>query len=131
MTYTIEDWLERIRNKGWRIRLWYGDPADGVVWAEENDMCGYVGRSTGREPCYILIHNKRSSGGGAILTDNIVRIDRTSDGRILYKHPTFDVGVWGQRYASVYHNGTIYAQCSNEERARRLIQFMQGARYTK
>lgn len=89
----VREWLEVARlsyraGLNYRIRLVYGDVATGKSWGEEHDVEGYVGRSTGDQPIPILLHNSRSSGGGAILDHCIVRILKT-DGRVLYQHPTY------------------------------------------
>lgn len=81
--------LERARRMDTRIRVYYGDPETGRDWMEEWDNTGYVSRSTGIKPIYILVHNRRSMGGGAISTRCILRITTSAEGRELYRHPKY------------------------------------------
>ena len=60
--------------RGTRIRVWYGDIVTGKSWDEENDTIGRVGKSTGNVKIPLLIKNKRSSGGGALLSNRIIKI---------------------------------------------------------
>lgn len=115
-----------------RVRLFYGK--DGTVWPEENDVLGYIGRSTGKTPCYLLIHNSRSTGGPAISVGSIMGIRATS-GEWLYKHPDFNVGTWdtvkdGFLFA-VTHNGEIHAKHLLHDQATKLKCFMRGHRFSK
>lgn len=131
--------LHRARQRGDRIRLWYGDTDTGEAWPEEHDVIGYVGRSTGREPVFILVHNSRSTGGPAILTSSVVRIDLTSDGHTLYQHPHFTPGKWTYHcdaseepfYWNVYHNGELHVRFEKAVDARHYVRFMKGERYKK
>lgn len=70
-----------------RLRLFYGDNESGKDWLEMHDTMGYVRNSTGPVKIPILIHNRNSIGGGAILTDCIVKI--THDKNVLYQHPKY------------------------------------------
>ena len=57
---------------------------------DEYDVEGYVSRSTGITPIPILVHNKRSLGGGGILTNCIVKITTTGKNKwTLYQHPSY------------------------------------------
>lgn len=60
-----------------RIRLDYGDVNTLRSWEEEHDVEGYVGTTTGKKRAFILVHNKRSSGGVCIFTDSILSIRTT------------------------------------------------------
>ena len=121
-----------------RIRVWYGDTTTGKAWPEENDVTGTIGRSTGPQHAPLLVNNKRSMGGPALLDHCIVRIDTTS-GRTLYQHPTFSAGIWLARdckdcegYAiEVLHNGEPNARFETQSAADRYIEFMLGNRYAK
>jgi hypothetical protein len=57
-----------------RIRIDYGDVNTLKSWNETYDVEGYVGATTGDRKAFILVHNKRSMGGGCILTDCILSI---------------------------------------------------------
>ena len=77
-------------NNGSRIRLFYGDPKDGVDWCETYDTIGYIGATSmsalgGRFP--LLMRNNRSTGGDAIMCDKILKI--TIDKKTIYVHPKY------------------------------------------
>lgn len=131
------DHIERAYHSKRRIRLFYGDTETGKAWAEEFGTIGTVGRSTGREPCFLLIHNARSMGGGAILMNSIVGI-QCAPGTWLYRHPSLDLGQWAiapsdlpQYAAAVTHNGAIHARFNRPARAERYAAFMRGDRWAK
>ena len=81
---TILDWA-RINNK--RIRIYYGNAETGCDWCEAYDTIGYIGRSCGKMKIPLLIPNRRSTGGTAILDHCIVRI--TCNHKVLYSHPNY------------------------------------------
>jgi hypothetical protein len=66
--------LEVARQLGYTVRVFYGDPATGRDWMEQYDVTGRIGRSTGPVRVPLLLHNSRSRGGGAILTNCILRV---------------------------------------------------------
>ncbi len=124
-----------------RIRIWYGDTATGVSWLEEYDTTGTVGRSGGQAKIPLLLKNSRSSGGGGILTDSIIRIDVIGTRRTIYKHPLFCVPTLGaypnldddtkiQYPFIVLKHGTIQARFKTEKQAHKYVDFMSGKRYT-
>jgi hypothetical protein len=79
--------LENARVTRYRIAIFYGDPATGKVWGDVE--VGTVGRSMGPERIPIILKTSRSSGGGGILTDNIIRIEKPSAPyRLLYRAPS-------------------------------------------
>jgi hypothetical protein len=55
---------------------------------------GYVGNSMGPLRVPLLIHNRRSLGGGAVLDHCIVRIIETRTGRVIYSHPSYHTGTF-------------------------------------
>lgn len=75
--------LDGAMHTGRRLRFFYGDKVTGWDWAEENDVCGTIGRSTGWKKTALLIANSRSTGGGVILADCILRI--VENGREIYR----------------------------------------------
>jgi hypothetical protein len=91
----VVDVLESCRRSGRRIRLYYGktdpdSPDVGLDWEEQFDITGKLGRSTGTIRIPILLHNSRSTGGGAILDHCIVRITSSRKGGLdLYRHPQY------------------------------------------
>ena len=80
--------LENARTKRIRIQVDYGNE-NGSSWGEIHDITGYVGRSTGIKKIPLLIYNRRSLGGGALLSDCIVKIVTTKNKIVLYEHPTY------------------------------------------
>lgn len=85
--------LEACRINQHRIRVVYGDVLTGISWEDRFDVMGRVGRSTGEMKIPLLIHNRRSMGGGSILTHCIIGIRFSTSKLWLYKHPksTFDL----------------------------------------
>jgi len=81
--------LENARNNRTRVKIFYGDPETGRDWHEEHDTTGTIGRSTGSIKIPLLIPTSRSSGGGSILTKNIVKIRDTKSGRVLYQNENY------------------------------------------
>lgn len=84
--------MEYKRGRLYRIRLFYGDTKTGRDWLEENNIMGYVGRSTGLIKIPLLIHNRRSTGGHGILDHCIVKI--THRRQVIYQHPKYHIGGW-------------------------------------
>lgn len=73
-----------------RLRVHYGDTKTGKDWMEQYDIMGYVGRSMGPIKIPLLIHNKRSMGGGGMLDHCIVKITETvKPHKVLYQHPKY------------------------------------------
>jgi hypothetical protein len=65
---------EYLRRNNMRVRLYYGDLKTGLEWGDTHCIFGTISRSSGRIQIPILIHNGRSTGGGSILTECIIRI---------------------------------------------------------
>jgi hypothetical protein len=86
--------LTTARQARTRIRIRLGDATTGRDWHEEFDVEGYVGNSTGPLKVPLLIHNRRSLGGGAILDHCIVRIIETRTGFVMYSHPAYRAGTF-------------------------------------
>lgn len=129
--------LERIKADGERVRVFFGDPTTGEAWAEENDVAGYIGRSTGSIKIPLLVHNGRSMGGGALLSNCIVGIKSKWGWR--YRHPNFTAGRWTvladnthpEYSAAAWHNGQLHARFKTLKQAERYAAFMQGERLCK
>jgi hypothetical protein len=86
----VIDTIECARLNNFRIVLDYGDVKTGRSWGELHDIKGYVGRSTGTIKIPLLIKTKRSSGGGSVLDNHIVKItEADKPHRVLYQHPTY------------------------------------------
>jgi len=79
--------LEHYRQEGRKVRLkiHYGNPATKENWNFYE--VGYIGRSTGSDKIPLIVHNKRSLGGGAIMCSSIVKIEFANQDRggILYE----------------------------------------------
>ena len=124
-------------NRQQRIRIFLGDTKTGKCWNEENDVTGYIGRSTGSKKIPLLINNANSLGGGGILTHCIVAIYTTS-GTCLYKHPKFDVALWEigneqlEDYTqAVYCNKVLIARFKSYKQADNYVKFMTAKRFCK
>ena len=132
----VRDILEHELHSGHRLRLFYGDQETGQDWHEEYGTQGYIGKSTGTQPCALLVNNARSTGGPAILTACIVKI--TENGRTLYQHPNYHHGTHtvgaptDPGYVeSVNRDGAQVAQFTKSGQARRWIDYIEGHRASK
>ena len=84
--------LERVRLDKTRIHIRYGETQGanaGRDWMESCDTTGRVSRSWGPTKVPILLYNRRSLGGAAILANCIVRIQESKGGRVLFQHPNY------------------------------------------
>ncbi len=136
--------LESARHSGERVRIWLGNAETGEAWPEEWEVLGRVGRSTGPTRAPLLIPNARSCGGGAISTNYVVAVRRTSDRAWLYRHPTFDPGAFtlrevtdaamtakGYTHETIDAAGSLHARFKSETAARRWLAFMAGERFAR
>jgi hypothetical protein len=132
--------LEAVRAEDTRVRLFRGNTETGEAWSDEYEVCGYIGRSVGPICVPILLNNKRSRWGGAVLTGSIVGVQyRTRSGAIAwtYKHPRLNLGEWtwhpadaeAGKHAEARRDGKLHARFATEEQARRYCLFMQGKRF--
>lgn len=134
--------LEIQRVAGNRVRFFLGDPETGAQWHEENEVSGYVGRTTGEIKMAILLETKNSSGGGIIMTDNILRL--LVDGREVYRHPKYvdakitlhniepiKVPSGPALTVRVDIDGNEWANFSARTKAERWKAFMEGKRMTR
>lgn len=112
-----------------RLRLFYGDPDTGMCWMEEYDTMGYIGRSMGPTKIPLLIHNKNSIGGYAILDSSILCIKE--DQRVLYKHPKFCMPTVTVKGNQVFFDNKLHAEFKTPEQADRYAKFMRGERNRK
>lgn len=133
----VVTWLETARQNHDRVRVFLGDSATGRDWGEENDVTGYVGRSTGKIRIPILVNNRRSMGGGALLDNRIVRL--IVNGREVYRHwhynqPVYTV-VTDERGENVYANdergSNRIARFDKTGVGYRWVDFMTGKRLSK
>ena len=126
-----------------RYRIWYGDRETGCSWNEEYEVTGEIGRTGGHFKVPILLHDRRSIGGGAILIGSVIRIDDISAKTTIWKHKNFHVeklylestGSENYPYAvmQLKDNGAVsnVANFKTEDKAKRWIDFMYGKRYSK
>lgn len=84
--------LESARRDRTRLHISLGDTGSGRDWLEEFETHGYISRSMGLTKVPLILANRRSMGGGAILDHCIVRIRHSAGGRVLYQHPTYHHG---------------------------------------
>lgn len=67
-----------------RVTIDYGDTKTGESFLEVWDTQGRIEKSSGRQPILLLVHNKRSMGGNAILTTNILSIHSSSGNKMAW-----------------------------------------------
>ena len=131
----VQKILEQARVNNQRLRIFLGDPDTGVCWLEEHDVVGYIGRSMGTMRIPLLIHNQRSHGGGAILTDCIVRI-LDSNCKELWRHVYYQVpdlkvasdSTFPKYPWQTFNQGGTIARFATQEKANHWVSFMQGTR---
>lgn len=133
--------LESARLNRTRLHISFGETDNergklGRDWLEEHDITGYVGRSMGPVKVPLLLANRRSLGGGAILDHCIVRMRTAASGRVLYQHPAYHYGVLELRWKSepvelpdgrvltvdILRDGELHASFENMAQARRWVQ---------
>ena len=131
--------LESARLANRRIRLFYGKRETGRDWNEENDVEGYLGRTTGTIHCPILLKSKFSAGGPIILSGCIVKVIATADKRILWQHPAYHslpfriaatpkTDLNHRRYPiEVLRADEVHARFETRAQAERFIRKMTGA----
>lgn len=131
--------LENARLNRTRLHVSLGHtdgPKAGFDWLEEWDVYGYVSRSIGPIKVPLLIANRRSTGGGAILDHCIVRIRYTTGRRsVLWQHPQYHHGNLNIRLKAepvvlpdgrtltvdVLRDGELHASFQDMNKARRWV----------
>jgi hypothetical protein len=132
----VKELLELLNHSRRRVRIWYGDVETGKSWNDEYHVTGTIGRSTGIAKIPLMVANRRSHGGGAILDHCIIRIDDINARQTLYKHPNFHTGLHINGPEVVTYNAGAghyapMAVFNSAEKARRYYDFMEGDRYSK
>ncbi|MCA2999645.1 MAG: hypothetical protein ING75_13700 [Rhodocyclaceae bacterium] len=137
--------LEDARESRHILRLFQGDAETGRDWAEENDCVGRIGRTGGILKTPILLEPLRehgdirfASGGGAILTANILRIADVTTNEELYRAQNYQLPqlVIGESTKPGYthtvtRDGKEQAAFKRYEDAARYVAFMIGATYVQ
>lgn len=130
--------LERARKSGQRLHISFGDVKTGRDWLEEFESYGYMGQSTGRVKIPLLVHNRRSYGGGHLLDHCIVRIRTSTGGHVLWQHKKYHHGLIAIRprleplvlpdgrslTVDVLRDGETQASFENITKARKWVQKM-------
>jgi hypothetical protein len=84
---TANKLIDLIKTKE-RVTLDYGYLETKKSWNEKYDISGRVGYSSGsyglKYP--LLIHNKRSLGGGLIITNHILTIKLSKGKKLIFEH---------------------------------------------
>lgn len=128
--------LENARLNRQRLHISLGDTTTGLDWLDEFGSHGYVSRSMGPVKVPLLVANRRSLGGGAILDHCIVRIRTSAGGRMLYQHPQYHHGQLEIRrkaepvtlpdsrvlIVDVLRDGELHASFETVAKARRWVQ---------
>ena len=149
--------IKHLTGENIRVRFFYGDtdrpdfekvhnrlPDPGKDWNEENDMSGYIGKSTGLQPIPLLLANSKSRGGGSILDGCIVRmlIQNPLGGFYeAYRHPNYHNAMerssiivpsdMPEYEAMITIDGDVPARFKKYTSAVRYVSFMIGKRMTK
>ena len=127
--------LNRLTESKKRVRLVYGDIDTGKDWLQEYDVIGSIGKSTGTNQIPLLLSNSRSTGGGAILEDCILKIVDVKSKKVLYQHdkylaPKFDIVPSIVGY-SVAVDGNVQANFKTIKQAQNYMDFMLCKRMSK
>lgn len=108
----------------------------GLDWLEEFESHGYVARSMGPIKVPLLVANRRSLSGGALLDHCIVRIRLSAGVRVLWQHPAYHFGDMEIRMkpepvalpdgrvlaVDVLRDGEVHAAFESVAHARRWVQ---------
>ena len=127
--------LNKLTESKQRVRLVYGNTTTGKDWLQEYDVIGSIGKSTGTNQIPLLLSNSRSTGGGAILEDCILKIVDVKSKKVLYQHdkylaPKFDIVPSIVGY-SVAVDGNVQANFKTIKQAQNYIDFMLCKRMSK
>ena len=115
-----------------KLRVFYGDPATGRDWLEENDVEGRIGRSCGELKVPLMIASGEI-GGPALLDHCIVRIQQR--GKDVWMHPSYHQG--GEIVAresgmkshpfGIYRDGENVANFKTERAKDKWVRFITGS----
>jgi len=132
--------LESARLNRTRLHISLGETDNergmlGRDWIEEHDINGTVSRSMGPVKVPLLVANRKSLGGFALLDHCIVRIRTAAGGRVLYQHPVYHHGALEIRQKTtpvnlpdgrvltvdILRDGELHASFENMDKARRWV----------
>jgi hypothetical protein len=121
--------IEMLIQTNTRVVVNMGDVKTGKMWLEEFDTIGYIGRTTGKIKSPILVYNSRSTGGGLLSTENILRV-RTTDGkRLMYQHTNFIPAIvevvpsdMEEYKFNTIVNGELYGRHKTEKSAQKIVE---------
>jgi hypothetical protein len=127
----VIDVLENARTSRTRIKLYYGDHETGKDWKETMDTVGTIGRSTGSIKVPLLIKLSKSTGGGAILTDSIVKIKDVKTGKVLYqtnnyKQPKVEIIPSDMKHRGYTHNVMVDGDVYGRHKSLKSAQILQS-----
>jgi hypothetical protein len=140
-----------IHDKDNIIRVFFGDHATGRDWCEENDVVGYVGRSSGSQKIPLLLEPllnnygslMSSNGGGSLLDASIVRIINVTTGVELYRTERYEIPLFQvldepdpalreEGYVTrVDREGKNWARFKTQDEAAEYVAFLQGYRVAR
>ena len=119
--------LDAMKHKD-RIRIFLGDAKSGTDWLDDYQTIGTIGLSHGPAKVPLLIHNIRSNGGCAILTDSIVKITRNK--KVIYQHPNYncDIKIDGDYLVDSNGKKIMHFWSKDENKMQRFFEFLKGTR---
>ena len=131
----VADILNRFTESKQRVRLVYGNTTTGKDWLQEYEVIGSIGKSTGSNQIPLFISNSRSTGGGAISEDCILKIVDVKSKKVLYQHdkyiaPKFEIVILTNGY-SVTVDSNVQANFKTKKQAQNYIDFMLCKRMSK
>ncbi len=110
-----------------------GNADTGEDWLDDFEVVGRIGRSMGPMRVPLLIEDGEC-GGGSLITNSVLRIQRLSDGKDLYRHPAYktpEIELCSSKekgyVADAVWDGRTEASFKTWEEAERWRAFMIGA----
>lgn len=120
--------LEKAWYKKERIKVYFGDVQTGKSWNEEYGIMGYIGFSTGKIKIPLLVANKNSIGGGALLDHRIIKIRESKGKHVLYQSENFQQSKFEivpsdlpEYQFNLNIDGEIYSRHKTERSAKMLL----------
>jgi len=123
--------LEMYNRRHTRIRIYWGDTETGLCWMDEWDNIGRVGKSCGQYHIPLMIKTARSTGGGAILDNCILKIVECDTKMVTYQHPLFHMPAITIDGSEVLFDGKLQARFDSPKKAEKYAAYMKGDRNSK